>query len=83
MDHTTLALAVIAALSEILPLLGFVKANGFLHGIHSFIVHMHADSECHLAVDVDTVQGPGGADGPATIAALAETPPKPIFLSSI
>jgi hypothetical protein len=75
MDPITLALAIVAALSEILPLLGFTRANGVLHGIQTFIIHMHIDSQCHVAVDVDTAQAPRGADGPAVIAALAATPP--------
>jgi hypothetical protein len=78
MDPFTLALAVIAALSEILPLLGWTRFNGIIHGIQSVIINMHAESDCHIAVDVDIAQtsaAPGGADGPASIAALAETPP--------
>jgi hypothetical protein len=75
MDPLTLALAIVAALSEILPLLGVTRANGILHGIKTFIIHIHADSECHVAVDVNTAQASGAAEGPATIAALAETPP--------
>ena len=51
MDPITLTLAVLAALSEILPLLGFTKANGILHGFKHFIVHIQAESECHVDVD--------------------------------
>jgi hypothetical protein len=79
MDVFTVAIAVVAALSEVLPLLGFTQANGIIHGLHQFILHLHADSACHLDVDVNTVTqtapAPGAAEGPATIAALAETPP--------
>jgi hypothetical protein len=82
MDLLTVALVIVATLSEILPLVGFTRANGLLHGIRTFIVHLHAESDCHLEIDVAT-QAPGGADGPATIASFAETPPKPILRSSI
>jgi hypothetical protein len=78
MDPFTLALAVVAALSEILPLLGWTRFNGIIHGIQSVIINMHAESDCHIDLDVATAtQTPaaGGADGPATIAALALTPP--------
>jgi hypothetical protein len=79
MDPITLALAVLAALSEILPLLGFTRANGVLHGIQDLIIHFHAESDCHVDVDVDTApQTPaasGAADGPAATAALAAAPP--------
>jgi hypothetical protein len=79
MDPFTLALAVVAALSEILPLLGCTRANGLLHAIKNLFIQFHAESDCHIDLDVATsTQAPaaaGGADGPATIAALAETPP--------
>ena len=51
MDHITLAIAILAALSEILPLLGFTKANGLLHAIHVAVLHCHADSECNVQVE--------------------------------
>jgi hypothetical protein len=77
MDPITLALAIVAALSEVLPLLGWTRANGILHGFHQFILHLHADSACHLDVDVNTVAqtAPGAAAGPAATAAPAVTPP--------
>jgi hypothetical protein len=53
MDPITVALAVVAALSEILPLLGFTKVNGVLHGMKHLFMHIHADSECHLNVEVE------------------------------
>jgi hypothetical protein len=53
MDPITLALAVIAALSELLPLLGFTKVNGLLHAVKHLFMHIHADSECHMNVDVE------------------------------
>jgi hypothetical protein len=84
MDPLTLALAIVAALSEILPLLGFTRANGLLHGLQTLIVHLHAESDCHVDVDIDIVtQTPGGAEGPASIAALAASPPNPRSRSSI
>ncbi len=73
MDPFTFALVVVAVLSEILPLLGFTKVNGILHGIQTFILHLHADSECHVNVDVDAHSG--AAAGPAATAALAADPP--------
>jgi membrane protein required for beta-lactamase induction len=78
MDSIHLALAVVAALSEILPLLGFTRANGVLHGIHSLIIHIHAESDCHARVDLDVdsaTQTPGAAEGPAATAAFAAAPP--------
>jgi hypothetical protein len=78
MEPITVGLAIIASLSEILPLLGFTRINGVLHGIQSFIIHIHADSECHVTLDVDNAQtsaAPGGAEGPAFIASPADTPP--------
>jgi hypothetical protein len=73
MDPITLALVIVAGLSEMLPLLGFTRANGLLHGIQTFIIHINAQSECH--VDLEVTQAPGGTDGPAAIAPLAATPP--------
>jgi hypothetical protein len=80
MDLFTWSLAILAALSEVLPLLGFTRANGLLHGIKTLIFHMHADSECHIEVEVDTAttqtpSAPSGAEGPASKARLAATPP--------
>ena len=51
MDPTTVMIAVIAVLSEILPLLGFTKANGLLHGVHVGVMHCHAQSECNVTVE--------------------------------
>ena len=73
MDPFTLALAIVAALSEIVPLLGCTRANGVLHGLQNLMIYIHADSECHTQVDVGT--HPGAAEGPAAIAAVAVTPP--------
>jgi hypothetical protein len=47
-------LAIIAFLSEILPLLGFTKVNGILHGFKHFVLHIHADSECNVDVTSET-----------------------------
>lgn len=66
MDPFTALAIAIAALSEILPLLGFTKANGVLHGIHTFILHLHADSECHISVDAQASAASGAAAGPAS-----------------
>jgi hypothetical protein len=52
MDPLTLVLAVVAALSEILPLVGITDANGVLHGLHCTLLHLSADSQCHVEVDV-------------------------------
>jgi hypothetical protein len=46
-----IALVVIAALSEILPLCGLTKANGILHGLHLAVTHIHAESDCKLTVE--------------------------------
>jgi hypothetical protein len=79
MDPLTLALAIIAALSEILPLLGATRANGILHAMKSLFLHIHAESDCHVDVAIDTIAQTsttsGAAEGPATIAAVAVTPP--------
>ena len=40
MEPVTIALAVIAALSEILPLVGITEANGLLHGLQTFVRRM-------------------------------------------
>jgi hypothetical protein len=53
MDSLTLCLAIITSLSEILPLLGFTQANGILHGLHCTLLHLSADSQCHVQVDVE------------------------------
>jgi hypothetical protein len=70
MDPFTLALALLAAMSEILPLLGCTRANGFLHAIKNLFIQFHAESDCHVDVDVATAtQTPaasGGAAGPAS-----------------
>ena len=52
MEPITLTLAIITALSEILPLLGCTKANGLLHGIKELFIHLHADSQCNIDVEV-------------------------------
>jgi hypothetical protein len=49
-DSITIGLAIIAFLSEILPLLGFTKINGILHGLKHFVLHIHADSSCNIDV---------------------------------
>jgi hypothetical protein len=51
MDVIALSLVVIAALSEILPLLGITKANGILHGLHLAVTHVHAESDCKVTVE--------------------------------
>ena len=53
MDPLTWVLAVVAALSEILPLVGITHANGIVHAAQQFIVHVHARSDCHVEVEVD------------------------------
>ena len=60
MDPLTLVLAILTSLSEILPLLG-IQANGLIHGLHCIFVHLSADSQCHVEVDVEArspVQSP-------------------------
>ena len=54
MEPISLVLAIVATVSEILPLLGFTQANGVLHGIRHFIVHLHADSDCNVTVEATT-----------------------------
>jgi hypothetical protein len=54
MDPFTICIAVIAFLSEVLPLLGFTKANGILHGFKHFVLHIHADSECNVDLTSET-----------------------------
>ena len=68
MDPFTLALAIVAALSEILPLLGCTRANGLLHAIRNLFIHIHAESDCHIDLDVvtQTPAAAGGAAGPAS-----------------
>jgi hypothetical protein len=58
MDSITLCLAIITSMSEILPLLGFTQANGILHGLHCTLLHLSADSQCHVEVEVDA-RSPG------------------------
>jgi hypothetical protein len=58
MDPLTLVLAVVAALSEILPVVGITNANGILHAAQQFMVHVHADSDCHVKIDVEANQSP-------------------------
>jgi hypothetical protein len=53
MEPMTLTLAILVALSEILPLMGFTEANGVLHGMKRCFMHIHADSECNVDVGVD------------------------------
>jgi hypothetical protein len=67
MDHITFVLAVIATLSETLPLIGWTKANGILHGVKEFILHVHADSDCHVDVMASVTTAP----------ALSPPPPPP------
>jgi hypothetical protein len=45
------AIAILATLSEILPLLGCTKVNGILHGLHMAVIHFHAKSECNVTVE--------------------------------
>lgn len=52
MEPITLTLAIITALSEILPLLGCTKVNGILHGMKTLFIHLHADSECNVDIEV-------------------------------
>ena len=55
MEIVTIVLGVIALISEILPLVGHSERyNGILHAIHQFVLHLHADSQCHVDVDVTT-----------------------------
>jgi hypothetical protein len=51
MNVISIALVVIAALSEILPLCGITKANGILHGLQLAVTHIHAESDCKLTVE--------------------------------
>jgi hypothetical protein len=53
MDIITISLAVLAALSEILPLVGFTRANGVLHGLKIAFIHFHAESDCNVDITVD------------------------------
>lgn len=53
METFVLVLSIITILSEILPLIGSTKANGLLHGLREFILHIHADSDCHVDVAVE------------------------------
>ena len=53
MEIITIALAIIALISEILPLVGHSERyNGILHAVHQFMMHMHADSTCNVDVEV-------------------------------
>jgi beta-glucosidase-like glycosyl hydrolase len=54
MDPLTVTFAIVALLSEILPLIGVTKVNGILHGLKHFVLHLHGESDCHVTVDVDT-----------------------------
>ena len=54
MNLMALSLALVAALSEILPLLDFTKVNGVLHGIKVAVIHFHADSSCNVDIDLET-----------------------------
>jgi hypothetical protein len=54
-------------------LLGCTRTNGILHGLHNFMIYIHADSECHTQVDLGNRHG--AAEGPNAIAAVAVTPP--------
>jgi hypothetical protein len=58
MDSITLCLAIITSMSKILPLLGFTQENGILHGLHCTLLHLSADSQCHVEVDVEA-RSPG------------------------
>jgi hypothetical protein len=54
MELISIIFAIIAACSEILPLLEFTKSNGILHGIKEFVIHIDAKSECHVDVEKKT-----------------------------
>jgi hypothetical protein len=51
MELLTIALSIVAFLSEMLPLLGFTKANGVIHGFKTTIMHCHAESDCNVIVE--------------------------------
>jgi hypothetical protein len=53
MDQVTFAITVLAGLSEILPLLGFTKANGALHGAKVAVMHFHGESQCNVDITVE------------------------------
>jgi hypothetical protein len=53
MELLTIALSVVAFLSEILPLLGFTRANGVLHGLKVAVMHFHGESECNVDITVE------------------------------
>jgi hypothetical protein len=74
MDAVTLCLAIVTSLSEILPLLGFTQANGVLHGLHCTFLHLSADSQCHVEVDVEArspAQSPQREQAPLTAQSTA------------
>jgi hypothetical protein len=48
MDPITLAIAILAFMSEVLPLLGGTDANGLLHGLKVFVMQCHAESDCNV-----------------------------------
>jgi hypothetical protein len=81
MDPITLALTMVATMSELLPVPGFTKANETLNAAQQFIVHIHAASECHVEIDARSPAqspppaAPGAYVGPAAIARFAESPP--------
>jgi hypothetical protein len=53
MGMISIALVVIASLSEILPLCGITKANGILHGLHMAVTNIHAASDCKITVETN------------------------------
>ena len=48
MDPLTIAITVVAELSELLPLFNSTTANGILHGMKMFVMHCHAESDCNI-----------------------------------
>jgi uncharacterized membrane protein YkgB len=50
MEPVTMILGIISIVSEILPLIGCLRFNGVLHGLHSFIIHISTDSACHIDI---------------------------------
>ena len=56
---------IIAAISELLPLLGFTEFNGILHAIKVLGCRLHGDSDCHVDVALDSPQRPS-APPPST-----------------
>jgi hypothetical protein len=51
MDNVTLVIAVFAVVSELLPLIDFTRANGFLHGLKVIVMRCHAESDCNVEIE--------------------------------